>query len=320
LHLQNQIGGTRSNILEETIREAIETYGSIENIPPSYLGGNELLNKLAKLGLLKDTSTSVYTIVGHGCDLNYSTDIVPENCYYVHKTKCGIKSDTIGMNESGKIESNLFYCLFSEGNEILYDPITNIDTFKKLNMDFTINKPGDNYVNNRFTPFVDNGSIWGLYKIGDIHSIIDNDGYCFPGFINDENNVIRINIDTIKDGEKLSASKMCKILVSYYKNSLLPTQEDIITLIKMFGLVEKFDTILNSSKLFYEKLIDCINIFYDLIIKHFKFDIKTLFNYYPGIYYNLLCRIPCSGIDVNDSFYPLRRQQSLENLSRLLNK
>jgi hypothetical protein len=316
LQLQNQIGGTqRSNVLKEIIEEANLRYGGMENIPPSYLGGNMLLNRLNELSLLRKVPMSVYTILGHGCDLNKDEDIVPENCYYVHKAQCGLETYSIGWNPDGIRGWDNFFCLFSDHDERLYNPIAYADQLKNLNMNFTINKPGDNYVNNRFTPFYLSDQKSGLYKISDIKSEIDEEGFCLPEFVNGESTVIPIYPENIRDGEKLSGFKMCGILISWYKNSLLPTQEDINTLIEHFGLVDRFDKILNDStkRFFWETKIECIKIFESLIIKHFKFDIKTLFNFYPGTYYSMSCRVPCLGIDTQDSFYPLRRQKSLEN-------
>jgi hypothetical protein len=311
LQLQNQIGGTpRSNILKEIIEVANKRYEGMENIPASYLGGNMLLNRLYDLGLLIKAPESVYTILAHGCDLNTDENIVPENCHYVHKAECGLLTGSVGMNEEGKEGWDNFFCLFSDRDERLKNPIANRDALADEKLIFTINKPGDNYVNNRFTPFVSLSQKSGLYKIGDIKSKIDEDGFCYPE--SGESSIIEIKQENIIEGTKLSSIKFCELLISWYKDSLLPTQEDINTLIEHFSLVEIFDKILNgSTNPFWEKKIKCGEIFEDLIVKHFKFDIKTLFEFYPGTYYSISCRVPCSGIDEQDSFYPLRRRKSL---------
>jgi hypothetical protein len=124
--------------------------------------------------------------------------------------------------------------------------------------------------------------------------------------------------------EKLPESQYKNKIVSYlsslYRNSTFPTSADVKE--ALIYESESFPRVLRWTE--GEELQPLTRTLYkdftDIIAKHFRVDLETLFKYFPGIYYSFACRLPCgadhdlSKIPNGEASYPglvLRRERSL---------
>jgi hypothetical protein len=305
--LRNQIGGDRSSILLETLRETNRLYPD-GNVPKSHLNGNIFLEKLATINPF-NKDTSIYVMLGHGCDLDRSEEVVPQDCMYVHEVECGLESYDQWYN---------LRCLFSYRNKILKDPIKNKSKLEEIGIKFTFDRQYDTYVNNRFSPYLisNYGFFSGLHQIGQPISreVINEDGgeiNCIIYSIKDEKNE--------KDEDKFRNDSPDEALCFYhelYRHSLFPTKQDVIEVTKYEKLIECFKEIYEREGLTrIEKIIATADHFEKLMIKYFRVDIKTLFKYFPGIYYSISCRSPCEDKDPEDTFFKERRMKSKRDLN-----
>lgn len=306
LTLRNQIGGDRSSILLETIVETNRLYPD-GNIPKSHLNGNIFLEKLAAINPF-NPDTSIYVMLAHGCDLDRNEEVVPPNCMYVHEVECGLLSQDHWMN---------LRCLFTEQNKILRDPIKYRIDLGLKGIKFTIDSPGQTYVNNRFSPYLisNMGIFSGLHRIGQpiSNEVFDED--------TKENTCVKYSI---KDDDGLpndSADTALRFYHELYRHSLFPTKQDVIDVTTHENLIQSFREIYSRPDLTPgNKKAETANHFDKLIIKYFKVDIKTLFKYFPGIYYSISCRAPCDDKDPDNVFFRTRRITSKRNLQPILPK
>jgi len=305
LTLKNQIGGNRSGILLETLRETNRLYPT-GNIPASHLNGNIFLERLATINLF-NPDTSIYVVLAHGCDLHRSEEIVPPNCMYVHEVECGFES----LDQLTNLR-----CLFTNQSRLLKDPIKYRPELKLKDIEFTIDRQHDTYVNNRFSPYlVSNAGIFsGLHKIGqpiseEVFNEDDKKIDCNPYSIakqdeNDEKGLPNDSPDTALD-----------FYHELYRHSLFPTKQDVIDVTTHENLIVCFREIYNREGLSKsQKMMATANYFDELIRKYFKVDIKTLFKYFPGIYYSISCRTPCDGKNSENEFFKNRRMKSKREL------
>lgn len=308
LTLRNQIGGDRRSILLETIAETDRLYPD-GNIPMSHLNGNIFLEKLAAINPF-NPDTSIYVMLAHGCDLDRSEEVVPPNCSYVHEVECGLEGNDQWTN---------LRCLFTEQSKILKDPIKyRIDLgLKKKPQKFTIDSQGQTYVNNRFSPYLFSNSGWfsGLHRIGQPISyvVFDEDtkeNSCLPYSIRYNENLLNDSPDTA-----------LRFYHELYRYSLFPTKQDVIDVTTHKNLIVCFQEIYARQELTsHQKIMATAYHFEELIRKYFKVDIKTLFKYFPGIYYSISCRTPCDDKDPDNVFFRIRRITSKRNLQPVLPK
>jgi hypothetical protein len=306
LTLRNQIGGDRSSILLETIAETNRLYPD-GNVPKSHLNGNIFLEKLAAISPF-NPDRSIYVMLCHGCDLDRNEAVVPPNCSYVHEVECGLE----GYDQWTNLR-----CLFTEQSKILKDPIKYRRELEEKGIKFTIDRQGETYVNNRFSPYlVSNlGFFSGLHRIG---QPISNE-------IKNEETKEKICVNySIRDDEGFpndSADAALRYYHELYRHSLFPTKQDVIDVTTHENLIECFREIYSQLELKpYQKMTSTADHFDKLMIKYFKVDIKTLFKYFPGIYYSISCRVPCNDEDPNNVFFRTRRITSRRNLQPVLPK
>lgn len=318
LELKNQTGGSRKDILIETINEALRLNDN--NIPITFLTGSLFLQKL---NIIKpfNPENSIYTFLGHGCDEESKLEIVPKNCIYIHATKCG--------NPYYSFENFLeFPCLFSNNDECLKDPIKFKNNLHDANLDLLIDLAGTNYVNNRFNPYMfpKDGTLSGLVKIG-----------TNIGKINDEEpNQCDYSIRSIGSGYNFinnedDANKLISFYINQYEYSLFPLKEDVNNMLEHENFIIKLKDIIKKKfsddpEINCDKKIQCCDDeFKKLMNKYFKVDIKSLFKYFPGIYYSISCRTPCPtkfGEDNYDvpKFFKDRNRREQIRIRRIFNK
>ena len=140
LQLKYQTGGSRKDILIETINEALRLNDG--NIPVIFLTGSLFLKNL---GIIKpfNQETSIYTFLGHGCDEEGKLEIVPRNCIYIHSAKCGFESNLYDNFKN-------FPLLFSNNDICLKDPIKYKNNLNEDGFDLLIDTQDSDFVNNRF--------------------------------------------------------------------------------------------------------------------------------------------------------------------------
>lgn len=287
LELKNQTGGkSRKDILIETINEALRLNGG--NIPITFLTGSLFLQKL---NIIKpfNQETSIYTFLGHGCDEENKLEIVPKNCMYIHAAKCGRPHYFFDNFKN-------FPCLFSKNDECLKDPIKYIHNLNDADFDLLIDNAGTNYINNRFNTYMfpERGTLSGLVKIGsNIGEISDWD----PNECDFYPRSIGSAFDFIDDLD--AAHKVYEYFINQYDVSLFPLKKDVRNMLEHEDFLTKLNDIISkkfSDDLEYNfelKIRCCAEEFQKLMNKYFKVDIKSLFKYFPGIYYSISCRIPC---------------------------
>jgi len=299
LTLRNQIGGNRSSILLETLIETNRLYPD-GNVPKDHLNGNIFLEKLAAINPF-NPDTSIYVMLAHGCDLDRSEEIVPPDCMYVHEVECGLEAYGQWYN---------LRCLFTNKNRILKDPIKYRRELEGKGIKFTIDRQYGTYVNNRFSPYVisNAGFFSGLHKIGQPISKEE--------FNKDEGKINCITY-SIRD-ENLpnnSADTALRFYHELYRHSLFPTIQDVIDVTTHENLIVCFQEIYANQELTgRQKMMATVDHFEGLIRKYFKVDIKTLFKYFPGIYYSISCRSPCEDKDPENEFFKERRMKSMRDL------
>ena len=325
LKLKYQTGGSRKDILIETINEALRLNDG--NIPITFLTGSLFLKNL-NIVTPFNKETSIYTFLGHGCDEEGKLEIVPKNCIYIHSAKCGMPNI---------IYENFlnFYCLFSNNDECLRDPLKYINNLKTANFDLLIDRTGTDYINNRFNAFMfpGMGSISGLVKIG---SNIGQNSEWDPNECDFHTRSIGNAFDFINDFD--AADKFLEFFINQYEVSLFPLKEDVSNMLEYENFIEKLRYLIslkyddddndNADK----KIKCCVTEFEILMNKYFKVDIKSLFTYFPGIYYSISCRIPCPSfygenkdIDYSDlanipKYFRDRNTREQRRIRRILKK
>lgn len=293
LCLKGGMKSIRYEILKNIIDETYYTYGN--SVPTNLLNGSLFLESL---GLIKiyNPETSIYTIVGHGCDEKDKLFTVPENCLYIHSTECGYLANT-GIWDN-------FMCLFSENNKALKNPLDKInkDFLESKEIKYTFDKNGDTAVSNRFNLyyFPIYGICSGLYQIGSkiaYYNYPDEPDYCIKYSV-DNSFISRYNINDDNINEFIN--DFTEFLINQYENSLFPTKEDIINSIEITNLKQKFkkEYLENKDKVDIKSITtsNYIKIFKEMIDLCFKTDIQTIFKFFPGIFYSISCRAQCDVI------------------------
>jgi hypothetical protein len=207
--------------------------------------------------------------------------------------------------------------LFTNKNRILKDPIKYRRELEGKGIKFTIDRQYGTYVNNRFSPYLSSnaGLFSGLYRIGQPISnvVFDED--------TKENSCVKYSI---KDDDGLpndSADTALRFYHELYRHSLFPTKQDVIDVTTHENLIQSFKEIYARPELKpHQKKTITVEHFDKLMIKYFKVDIKTLFKYFPGVYYSISCRVPCDDKDPDNVFFRTRRITSRRNLQPVLPK
>ena len=216
---------------------------------------------------------NVYYMASHACDQNELID-VPKDCVYVTLGTCGLSV------LARTTEQEEFIKMFHNNNELLHDPVKHIEALQyRFGSNLHIHYPGAKdirmrkYVNNLYSCFFNTVTLGGRSDPSARKSGLHSIGtYRTTKYI-------KFN-DTITD----------EVIDYLYKESLYPTTQQI-----------KYNhSLSNESYADFESKMFTI----------FKVDQKTLFKYFPGVYYNFSCRSSCYA-DQSD-FYNVRRQESFK--------
>jgi hypothetical protein len=252
-------------------------YLSLKN---KIIGGE---NDTLKSRYPKLTTSNIYYMGSHGCDTDEELD-VPKGCIYVTFAECSFVNY---VNDS----YFKFLEMFSKNDILLKDPINNLEELQKiLGKNLHIHYPEakdpkmQKYFNNNYDPFLgwDNEKDGcsalksGLYSIGTNVMITEDDSLKYLG--------------TKFKFKKLSGTVEEKDINYLYKDSLYPTLYDLFN-------VNRFGSRSYPEFKEYEKML-------------FGVDQKTLFEYFPGIHYNLACRVDCRNHHKPSPKHLLRRQES----------
>jgi hypothetical protein len=247
--------------------------------------------------------TSVYFMRGHGCDWDDGDDehIVPPNCSYITAAVCG---NAYWMDDN----SRKFQYNFTQAKESLKHPSDGID---KYGNHIHVKPAAKTYFNTIFTPYIEGNLACGLYRIGsDLAKKDMEDGEEEFRLVNDTHlfglvSSIESDVDDIKQ------RKIRTYFLNLYTHSLFPTRADVERVLGSFPAI-------STKAVLFEKTMEYESAFRSIIKEHFRVDLTTLFQYFPGIVYNFSCRSPC-GSDRNlqekDPMYPkhvLRRTYSEE--------
>jgi hypothetical protein len=196
----------------------------------------------------------IYTMISHGCDFSSEILDVPEGCVYVTFVTTGNAAN--GASKQYKI----FKEMFSSNNELLKDPIGNLKQLQEIfNTDLHVHYPGakdpnmKKYVNSLFD------SSLGVEEV-------DKTFFLKSGLYSLGSN---INKDFCLIDKKITDANIKYI----YEDSIYPTTYEIIDVYRFVD--QNFSQFTNE------------------ISTVFGTDQKTLFKYFPGIYYNFVCRVDC---------------------------
>jgi hypothetical protein len=212
-------------------------------------------------------------MAGHACDQDELID-VPKDCVYVTLGSCGVP-----VLAHTKAQED-FIKMFNNDDELLRDPVKHIEALQfKFGNNLHIHYPGAKdlqmrkYVNNFYSCFLNSMTLNGTLVPEARKSGLHSIGtYTTTKYIKFNDKITDKDIDYL------------------YKDSLYPT-------------IEQIKYVHNLSNETYKDFVWKM-----LLI--FKVDQKTLFKYFPGVYYNFSCRSVCSY--ENPDFYNVRRQQSFE--------
>ena len=217
---------------------------------------------------------NVYYMASHGCDTNELL-YVPEGCVYVTLGICGkLVWDTKNQEE--------FIKMFDENSKILNDPVANIEQLQKIfgtQLHIHYAKAKDyrmrKYVNSSFSCF--------------LNRTLKKDS-----FFAKKSGLYSIGTYTTANFYKLNDIITDKDIDYLYKNSLYPT-------------IDQIKNIYTLTNLNYQDFSSHIQTIFNI-------DQKTLFHYFPGIYYNFSCRSDCNDStgDNPSTFHIARRQDSFK--------
>jgi len=252
-------------------------YLSLKNI---IIGGE---NATLKSRYPKLTTSNIYYMGSHGCDTDEELD-VPKGCIYVTFAECSLQNFA---NDS----YSKFLDMFSKNDILLKDPINNLEKLQKIfgkNLHIHYPEAKDSkmqkYFNNNYDTFLGwDSKMHGCYALK-------------SGLYSIGTNVIITEDDSLKKSErtikfkKLSDTVEEKDISYLYKDSLYPTLYDF------------FDVYRFGSRSYPD--------FKEYANSAFSVDQKTLFEYFPGIHYNLACRVDCRNHHKPSPKHLLRRQES----------
>ena len=259
---------------------------------------------------------NVFNIYGHGCSLYDEYLDVPPGCVYVTYGTCGNKTY---LNDE---RLTLFEKMFNAGDPILKDPVKNSKQLKELfgdTLHIHTHGPGKygKYLNTVYNP------IRGWSKPSQDPYIKQNFPkatevkYMYSGLVQ-LGNKLKMNIK-VANPNKIPLSK---VKTKEFLNDYLIKNEhpDIVVPInkrfyaKYILNPEVFNPFYNyevneifKSSIFPSKEdVDGYAIAYnsthrksllEFIRTTFRIDQKHLFKHLPGVYYNMICRNPCSKQD-----------------------
>lgn len=212
-------------------------------------------------------------MAAHGCDTSEKLP-VPPGCVYVTYGLCGMATllnSTI---------DDLFFKMFKAKNPILQDPVKNYVKLKELfGNSIHIHYPeaptadGQTYFDNTYTPFL----AWektdqscfayksGLYEIG-ANLFTDDSENSGKRFLCNDGKFSKIDFETMYNESKFPTTAM--VYDAYYTK---------------FSFMDKGIPIMHYN------LID------EVIDENFRVKQSELFEKFPGIYYNFVCRSDCSS-------------------------
>ena len=236
---------------------------------------------------------AVYTIFGHGCDLEDELLILPENTNYITATACGL---TTGSNGPTRDLGKDFL------NNTLIKPITN-ETLNKYEMvqrlihdDVSINKE---YIihthshNNKFTNNKNWCFLWfnkpaGLRKLGHITQSIPE---------------LREELPQIYT--------MRSYFLMHFEGSLFPTCDQVNKMLNTYFTQPELNNYNYYFNMFTSELdaeadddnihsLDYSSRFIDMIKNNFSIDFATLIYNLKGTFINNACRPICNGPDTKE--------------------
>ena len=291
--LNNKRGGSNSS--KKCIYDHIST--EMKNECPGLKYFLEIKDKIMT------NSMNIYTILGHGCDLENEVRIVPVNCEYYTSTACGLTTkNNPKLNEdffNNTLDLNRLERYNFSRDEVrhLDGLLSDFHDIKYRNvMGLYKHSQGESYVNNKNVCFLRMGEYAGLRKMGDM--IINNQ--------KDKN-----FIDTNDWNIKQQPYTLEMYYLQHYAGSLFPTTLQVCKL-----LHQNFkQNILNNYNY---SLITGHDKFKRLIVNNFSIDYASIMDYLPGKFINSSCRILCNGnratrfsrIISDNKFVKLRRSQS----------
>jgi len=220
--------------------------------------------------ILFNINTSIYLILGHGCDL-MQENIVPPNCTYITRSICGVSSGTdqklMGLLRNFSINSSI---INTPEQEILSKNHNDEETMQHMK----IHSVGEKYINSKNWGVFEMQMPCGLYRIGKNLVNFDDDG------------------DLALNGPQ-QIGTLLEYLSNHYEESLFPTKEDVKEVLNTIFNKEELDIIVDDKTTkFLQRYFD---IFKDAIKDKFSIDFSTLMEKFPGIHYNITCRPVCKG-------------------------
>ena len=253
-----------------------EKYLSLKN---KIIGGE---NVPLKYRYPEPRKSDIYYMGSHGCDTDEELD-VPKGCVYVTFAECSL-SNYINDSYSKFLE------MFSKNDILLKDPINNLEKLQKIfgkSLHIHYPEAKDRQMQKYFNNMYDTLLGWddkidgcyalksGLYSIGTNVMITGEDTITRPS------NSVKF--------KKLSGIVKETDINYLYKDSLYPTLEDL-----------EIYRVRSANYPYFTEYESQI----------FKVDQKTLFEYFPGIHYNLACRVDCKNNHKPSLKHLLRRQES----------
>ena len=247
--------------------------------------------------------TSIYLIMGHGCDL-YQEKIIPANCKYVTRSICGKNAN------SDNIFKKLLYN-FSENSSIINNPEQKTLESNYNDTDLLqyirIHDAWTTYINSKNSSVFDLNFSCGLYRIGEK-----------PLAIFDANEDEYNNYD-FKTVEKTGT--LLEFFSNHYNQSLFPTKDDAINILnKIFNKEELnikvdeeiIDGIIIDEQINNRRLVAFFERFKNAMRDNFSIDFSTLMEKFPGVHYNINCRPLCKGVKTRE--YDEDKSPRVENI------
>jgi hypothetical protein len=262
---------------------------------------NEIKDKL-----IKDPN-AVYTIFGHGCDLNNEViKIDKPNCKYYTTTTCG------SIHNNNRLLTKPFF-----DNTLNFD--YGLDKYFYNHGDLSLenqddisvhgvfglyeHKYQDTYVNSRNQCFLSMGEYAGLRKMGDMK--INN----------------QINKEFIPPSDfkiKIQPYTLEMYYLQHFSGSIFPNTYQVCKLLHQNYTEDELNTF-TYSKMNLHNLHDK---FMQLIKDNFSIDFASIMDYLPGNFINMTCRPICKGPATaeviipnpeEDEFIIKRRKDSLSD-------
>jgi hypothetical protein len=292
----------------------------------------------------------IYILKGHGCITNEYFP-VPENCIYITLALCGKE---MGVRQVYKTFSDLFILQsdllinpcnkknFRELNNILTkseNPTYNETNYENLiEPDPQYDKLSSSYLNMHYSGNDDSS----------LHTYLDNMYQPLDSHVLEKSNKNPTKVLFFKSGlyeimqtnDKLFKSIFTLTIPNNYNSimlnkhnikqlydgSIYPTTDQIISSINEYkqdnyGSISNYlnnfiidKTKIESTSIETSYIISYTHL-YNIINQYFVKTQKYYFEKYPGIYYNIVCRSPCTTTDEKEIL--LKRQTSFDNKKKL---